>query len=292
MATAVRNRAKAVGSERLRRRLSQLGVYLILTLVSIESLYPMAMMVINSFKTDNGVLADPVGLPSPPTLVSYQAMINYHSGVWMNFLDSAIVSVTSTVFAVLFAAMAGYALAKYRFTGRNLIFAALLATLMVPSEITIPGLYVLFARLQWLNTYQVQILPTIPTVFGLFLVRQYMLDIPDALLEAARIDGAGHWQVFAAIMLPTAAPILGALAILQFLGVWNSYLWPLLTVTAPNMQPIMVVLPSIHDTVVGFFVPWGTVMAGSVLATLPLVIIFLLFQNWFLAGIVIGAVKE
>ncbi|MGH2457691.1 MAG: carbohydrate ABC transporter permease [Chloroflexota bacterium] len=292
MADAVRYQTDVGMGYRLRRRLTEGVVYLILLVVSIESLYPMVMMVINSFKTDSAVLVNPVGLPSPPTLVSYQTMINYHSGIAVNFWVSTVVSVSSTVLAVLFAAMAGYALAKYRFRGRDAIFAALLATLMVPGEITIPGLYVLFARLHWLNTYQVQILPAIPTVFGLFLIRQYMLDIPDALLEAARIDGAGHWQTFTQIMLPAAAPILGALAILQFLGTWNSYLWPLLVANDPSIEPIMVVLPSIHDTVVGFFVPWGTVMAGSVLATLPLVAIFLIFQNWFLSGVVIGAVKE
>lgn len=284
--------SESAGNYRRHRQLAALAAYVVLAVVTVESLYPMAMMVVNSFKTDSDVLANPIGLPSPPTLVSYQNMIAYHGGVWVNFLDSALVSVSSTILAVLFAAMAGFALAKYRFRGRGIIFAALLATLMVPSEITIPGLYVLFARLQWLSTYQVQILPTIPTVFGLFLIRQYMLEIPDALIEAARIDGAGHWQVFTQIMLPAAAPILGALAILHFLGVWNSYLWPLLVVSKPNLQPIMVVLPSIHDTVVGFFVPWGIVMAGSVLATLPLVLIFLIFQGWFLSGVVVGAVKE
>lgn len=279
-------------SYRARRRLAEVAAYAVLAIVVIESLYPMAMMVINSFKTDSDVLTNPIGLPTPPTLVSYASMLAYHGGIWVNFLDSALVSVISTFLAVLIAAMAGFALSKYRFRGRGLVFAVLLATLMVPSEITIPGLYVFFARLHWLNTYQVQILPTIPSVFGLFLIRQYMLDIPDALIEAARIDGAGQWQVFWQIVLPAAAPILGALAILHFLGVWNSYLWPLLVVSNPNLQPIMVVLPSIHDTVVGFFVPWGTVMAGSVLATLPLVVIFLIFQGWFLSGVVVGAVKE
>ncbi len=292
MIAARSDTATIIGPYRARRYLTTTAAYLLLAVVLVESLYPMVMMVLNSFKTDSDVVANPIGLPIPPTLVSYRTMINYHSGVWVNFLDSAVVSVVSTIFAVFFAAMAGFALAKYRFRGRNLIFGALLATLMVPSEITIPGLYLLFARLEWLNTYQVQILPTIPTVFGLFLVRQYMLEIPDALLEAARIDGAGHWQTFTTIMLPTAAPILGALSILHFLGVWNNYLWPLLVVTRTDLQPIMVVLPSIKDAVVGFFVPWGTVMAGAVLATLPLLVIFLLFQNWFMSGVVIGAVKE
>ena len=280
------------GQQRFRRRLLLVATYALLALVGIVSLYPLFMMVLNSFKSDTQVLVNPVGLPEPPTLESYRLMLTYHGGVWRNFMVSVIVAVTSTIFGVFFAAMAGYALAKYRFRGRGVIFACLLATLMVPGEITIPGLYILFSRLQWLNSYQVQILPTVPTVFGVFLIRQYMLTLPDSLIDAARVDGAGHWAIFSRIMLPNARPIVGAVAILHFLGVWNSYLWPFLTTTRSEMQPIMVVLPSIRDTVVSFFVPWGIVMAGCVLATFPLIALFLRFQNWFMSGIAIGAVKE
>src|SRR5262249_53895990 len=162
-----------------------------------------------------------------------------------------------------------------------LIFALLLATLMVPSELTIPPLYIMFARLHWLNTYQVQILPTVTSVFGVFLMRQYMRGIPTALFDAARVDGASHWQLYWQIMVPSAAPVLGAFAILHFLGVWNSYLWPLVVTTRPSIQPIMVVLPNLTDPHIGFLPVWGTIMAGVVLATLPIAIIFVAFQDKF-----------
>lgn len=168
----------------------------------------------------------------------------------------------------------------------------LLATMMVPSEVTMPGLYIAFAKLKWINTLQAQILPTLTSISGLFLMRQYMLEIPDALIDAARIDGANHLQVFWNVMVPTSAPIMGAYAILHFLGVWNAYTWPLLVATKRAVQPIMVVLPQIVDPVVGFVPAWGTIMAGCVLSTLPLLAVFLAFQEQFLSSVTIGAVKE
>jgi ABC-type glycerol-3-phosphate transport system permease component len=273
-------------------RIAFIAAHAVLFLVVFLSLYPVAMMVLNSFKSDSEVLANPAGLPNDWTLSSYRAIFQYHGGLWMNFINSVIIATTSTVIAVFLASMAAFAFAKYRFWGRNLIFALLLATMMVPSEITVPPLYIMFAKLGWLNTYQVQIIPTVTSVFGLFMIRQYMLTIPTALLEAARIDGASHWQLFWRIMIPTSAPVLGAFAILHFMGVWNSYLWPLVVATKKEVQPIMVVLPNLRDPHIGFLPVWGTIMAGSVLATLPIVAVFIAFQDKFMSGVVVGAVKE
>jgi len=143
-----------------------------------------------------------------------------------------------------------------------------------------------------LNTLQIQIVPTLTSVFGLFLIRQYMLGVPDEMLEAARIDGATQWQVFWRIMMPVSAPILGAFAILHFLGVWNAYLWPLLVANDSHVQPIMVTLPNLTDPNLGFLPVWGTIMAGCVLATLPILVVFVAFQNRFMASVVVGAIKE
>lgn len=266
--------------------------YAVLVFTVMISLYPIFVMLLNSFKSDSEVSRNPAGLPQTWTLASYAAIFEYHGGLWVNFLNSVIIATTSTVVALFVVSLAAFAFAKYRFAGRNLIFAMLLATMMVPGEITIPPLYLMFARMGWLNTYQVQILPTIMTVFGLFLVRQYMLEIPDALIEAARIDGAGHWQIYTSIMIPTSAPILGAFAILHFQGVWNAYLWPLVVATDRAVQPIMVVLPNLTDPIIGYLPVWGTIMAGTVLSTLPIVIVFIAFQDKFMSSVTIGAVKE
>ena len=276
----------------IRQRGQAVAAYAILIVVVALSMYPLFVMVLNSFKTDSEINWNPAGLPEEWTLASYAAIFEYHGGMWVNFLNSVIIATISTVLAVLLASMAAFAFAKYEFRGRNVIFALLLATMMVPFEITIPPLYIAFAKLGWLNTYQAMIVPTLASAFGLFLIRQYMFSIPSALLEAAHIDGANHWQLYWQIMVPTAAPILGAFAILHFLGVWNSYLWPLVVATERAIQPIMVVLPTLRDPVIGFLPVWGTIMAGSVLATLPIVVVFIVFQDRFMASVVVGAIKE
>ena len=167
----------------IRRLLSLVLAYLALGVIAFTSLYPLALMIINSFKSDNDVLLNPAGLPQPWTFASYIQLINF--GQLLNFANSIFVSVVTTAVSVFVVGIAGYAFTKLRFPGRNVIFFVLLATLMVPGEITLPPLYLLFAQINWIDTYQVQIIPFIAPVFGLFMVRQYMIAIPDSLIEAA-----------------------------------------------------------------------------------------------------------
>jgi ABC-type glycerol-3-phosphate transport system permease component len=264
----------------------------VLIVVVFMSIYPMCVMVLNSFKSDSEVSWNPAGLPVTWTPASYQAVLAYHGGLLRNFLNSVFVAGTATMFATFFCSMAAFAFSKYRFRGRDAIFAMLLATMMVPSEITVPPLFLIVARLGWMNTYQAQIVPLVTSVFGLFMMRQYMLSIPDALFDAARIDGAGNWRLYREVMVPVAAPVLGAFAILHFMGSWNSYLWPLIVASDQRVQPIMVVLPNIRDPIIGYLPVWGTIMAGCVLATLPLMAVFIAFQDVFLSSVVVGSVKE
>jgi ABC-type glycerol-3-phosphate transport system permease component len=273
-------------------RPAMIASYAVLAILIVLSLYPFVMMAINSFKSDSEILANPSALPQDWTLSSYAAVFSSQSGLVRNFVNGVVIAGTSTVVAVVITAMAAFAFAKYHFVGRNVLFTLLMLTLMVPPQITIPPLYIMFARIGWINTLQVQIVPTITSVFGLFMIRQYMLGIPNELLEAARIDGANHWQVFWRIMLPVSAPILGAFAILHFLGVWNAYLWPLIVANQPAVQPIMVSLPNLTDPNIGYLPVWGTIMAGCVLATLPILIVFVIFQDRFMASAVVGAVRE
>ncbi len=271
---------------------THLGVYGVLAIAITLSLYPFLLMLLNSFKGDTEVFRNPGGWPADFTLQSYRQLLTYQGNqVIRSFFNSVFIATTSTMIAVTLAGMAGFAFAKMRFRGRDLLFAALLGTLMVPAEVTLPPLYIMFARLQWLNTYQVQIVPTVASVFGLFMIRQYMFSIPDELLEASRLDGASRWQQFWQIVVPVSSPVLGAFAILHFISMWNAYLWPLIVVTSPSVQPIMTLLPTIRDPLVGFFTPWGMVMAGCVLVTVPLVIVFLLFQDKFVSGVVVGSTK-
>ncbi len=164
--------------------------------------------------------------------------------------------------------------------------------MMIPGEVNIPPLYILFSRIRWLNTYQVQIFPGIANVYAMFLLKQYMESIPDSLIDAARMDGATNFQVYRKIMIPTAMPAVGALSILLFLGKWNDYLWPLIMVSKPEMLPIMVILPTLNEKASVQSIPWELVLTGCVIVTVPLLALFLAFQDKFMSSVTIGAVKE
>jgi ABC-type glycerol-3-phosphate transport system permease component len=168
----------------------------------------------------------------------------------------------------------------------------LLATMMIPGELNIPPLYIMFSRIGWLSTYQVQILPKIANVFAMFMFRQYMLSVPDSLIDAAKIDGAGHFKTFARIVLPVVMPVVGALSILTFLWKWNEYLWPITMVRKTEFLPIMAILPTLNTKEDAWFVPWELVLTGCVVVTFPVIALFFMFQDKFMSSVTIGAVKE
>lgn len=274
-----------------RTRGQSLIVAALLVLAALVFAYPVAQMFLNAFKSNAEIIVNPAGAPRDWTLSSFADVLDPRTGLLRNLLNSVLIAGGSTVAAVVLCAAAAYGFAKYRFAGRDALFACLLATMMVPPEVVVPGQFILFSRLGLLDTLTVQILPTMTPVLGLFLIRQYMLAIPDELLDAARIDGAGHWTIFTRIVVPTSAPVLGAYAILHFLHEWNAYLWPTLVARSDAVKPIMVVLPGLVDPTVGFLPVYGTIMAGCVLATLPLLAVFLLFQNKLMSSVTAGALK-
>ncbi len=274
-----------------KRRIARVMIYAILITFCLISMYPMVIMILNSFKSNNEIFINPAGLPNEWTLESYASIFNSHTGLWRNYIVSIVVPVSTTLGSVFLSAMAAFSFAKFQFRGRNVIFAALLMTMMVPVELNIPGRYLLFAELGLLNSIPALILPKLTPIIGLFLIRQYMLSIPDALIESARIDGANYWTIFWRIMVPVSAPILGAFAILQFMASWNDYLWPSIVILEQDIQPIMIVLPRLTDET-GFQKVWGTIMAGNTLATIPIMLVFIKYQDRFMSSMTVGAVKE
>lgn len=260
-------------------------------LMCIIVLSPILLMVVNSFKSNNEMLRNDSGFPEVWTLESYTSLFTTYSSLVRHFFNSIVVSIVSTVGATFICTLAAYAFAKYKFKGCDAIFYILLATLMIPVEVVIPGQYLLFAKLKLINTLSVQILPTVPAVVGVYMIRQYMLGIPTSLIESAKIDGAGHLRTFISIIIPSAKPIISSYMILHFLDVWQNYTWPLLVATKQNVMPIMVSLPTLVDSVIGFVPVWGTIMAGSVLCSIPLIIIFLINQKAVMESVVLGAVK-
>lgn len=277
---------------KLKKKVRKSVLHIVLLALSFLSIYPVLVMVFGSFKTASEFVFNPAGLPQAFTLENYQRLIDYNSGLIIrSFCNSLFVSTVYTAITLVIASMAAFAFAKFRFKGRNLLFTLFLATMVIPAEVNIPPMYLMFSKINWLNTYVVQILPQVANVFALYMLKQYMETIPDEIMESAVVDGAGSWRIYRAIMLPLTKPVMGALAILLFLNKWNDYMWPLIMVNKQQYMPISVILPTLNDTGALQMVPWELVLTGCTVVTIPVLICFLLFQDKFMQSITIGAVK-
>lgn len=260
---------------------------------AIIALLPIYVMLIDSLKSGSELARNSWGIPIAPTLKNYVDLITYNSGVVVRtFFNSVLISVLYTGLTILFSSLAAFAFSKYKFKGKNAIFLILIATMMIPGELTMPAIFLMFSKLKMLNTYAIQILPGIANCFCLFMLKQYIDSLPDALIEAAKIDGAGDLYIYRKIVLPLVSPAVGALTILTFLGKWNDYLWPHTLLTKTEVMPIMVILPTLNTSTSTYSIPWQMILAGCTIVTLPIVIVFLCFQDRFMSSVTIGAVKE
>lgn len=277
----------------IKKRGKGICLIVILTLLAVIALAPIFLMLIDSFKTSEELAWNSWKFPEKWVISNYVDLVSYNSGVMVrSFFNSVFVSTVTTVLTLILSSLAAYAFAKFQFPGKNVIFFILLCTMMIPGEITLPAIYLMFSKTGMLNTYAIQILPGLANVFCMFMMRQYMESVPDSLIEAARLDGAGPTKIFATIMLPLTRPALGSLAILTFLGKWNDYLWPSLLLTKKEVMPIMVILPTLNTQSSVQSIPWNLIMTGCTIVTVPLIIVFLLFQEQFMSSVSLGAVKE
>ena len=275
------------------RAIKKVTLSVLLTFFAAAAVAPILLMLVNSFKTGSELAKNAWGIPSFWTFSNYSSLVSFNSGILVRtFLNSVFVSVVYTLLTLIVSSLSAFAFSKYSFKGKNVIFIFLLATMMIPVEITIPAIYLMFSKVHMLNTYSVQIFPGIANVFCLFMLKQYMDSLPNSLLEAARLDGAGDISIYQKVVLPLVSPAIGALAILTFLGKWNDYLWPSMLLTRTEVMPIMVVLPTLNTGNSQWSTPWELVMAGCVIVTLPLIIVFFIFQDQFMSSVTIGAVKE
>lgn len=275
------------------RAIKKVTLSVLLTFFAAAAVVPILLMLVNSFKTGSELAKNAWGIPSFWTFSNYSSLVSFNSGILVRtFLNSVFVSVVYTLLTLIVSSLAAFAFSKYSFKGKKVIFIFLLATMMIPVEITIPAIYLMFSKVHMLNTYSVQIFPGIANVFCLFMLKQYMDSLPNSLLEAARLDGAGDISIYQKVVLPLVSPAIGALAILTFLGKWNDYLWPSMLLTRTEVMPIMVVLPTLNTGNSQWSTPWELVMAGCVIVTLPLIIVFFIFQDQFMSSVTIGAVKE
>jgi multiple sugar transport system permease protein len=260
----------------------------VLIVTSVIALFPMYWLFVNALTpiTSNPPLT-PILWPAW-SLDNFRRLLegNVYYINWM--LNSLIIATAITIWHVLFDSMAGYAFAKRRFPGREVIFWLMLSTLMIPIHVTVIPLYIVTNRLGLIDTLLAVILPGTANAFGIFLMRQYIQTLPSELEEAARMDGSSEWQVFWHVILPLSRPALGALAIFTFVRHWNDFLWPLIALTRPRNYTLTVGVANLQGE---FATDYGVIFAGAALAALPMIVFFFAFQRQFLEGVRMGAVK-
>lgn len=264
------------------------GINLLLLMCAALTIFPLAWMLSVSFMTPGEASHFPPPLlPSAPTLANYRELFA-QAGIGRYFANSVMLAVAATLLSLMFNVGAGYAFAKLRFRGRERIFKLLLGALVIPSQVAMLPLFLILKQMGLVNTYIGVLVPAVASIFGIFLVRQYALTIPDALLEAARLDGASEFRIFRSIVLPLLSPILVTLSIFSFLGSWNDFMWPLIVLTDKDLYTLPVALASLSREHVQ---DNEMMMAGSVLTIVPVLLLFLGLQRYYIQGLMMGSVK-
>jgi len=264
-------------------------VYLALLAAAAFMVFPFVWMVLSSLKPFTEIFAGHSFLPEHWTLhnfVSFFRQGNAARALWNSFY----IATASTALSLLLCAMGGYGFAKFRFPGRGFLFGFVIGTLVIPFAVIVVPLFVMMRNtLHWVDTPWPLIVPWAANAFGIFFMRQYMLSIPDELIDAGRVDGASEVRIFLRIVLPMARPALISLGIIFFISSWNNFLWPLVVLPSPSHWTLPLLLRSLQGP--PGRTPYDVLMAGSVISTLPLVIGFLIFQRRLVAGIMAGTVK-
>ena len=268
---------------------SKWWLYLVLGAGMIAMIFPFIWMILGSFKTTAEIRSNPLGfLPEAPTLENYTQLFG-RLDFATYFTNSVVVAVFVTLGNIAFSSMVGYALAKLQFAGKKLLFTLVLGTLMVPGVVTFVPLFVLTSNLGLVNSYPGLILPFLITPLGVFLMRQFIMSLPDDIIEAARIDGASEWKIFLRVIMPLCGPAVATLTILTFLASWNNFLWPLVVATseAKYTLPVALALYSVGQNAAQY----GLMMAGAVVVVIPVLLVFIVLQRYFVQGIALTGIK-
>jgi multiple sugar transport system permease protein len=226
-------------------------------------------------------------LPSRVTFTNYRELFAY-AGMGRYLVNSLLLTTTVTLVSLLINVAAGYAFAKLRFAGRDRIFKLLLGALVIPAQVAMVPLFLLLKHLGLVNSYGGVIVPALASIFAIFVVRQYALTVPDDLLEAARIDGASEFRIFCSVIVPLLRPFVVTLAVFTALGTWNDFMWPLIVLNDSELYTLPLALASLSREHVQ---DPELMMAGSVLTTLPVLLVFLVLQRYYIQGITLGSVK-
>ena len=275
---------------KIKRGVTNYIVYTILTIGVLTMAIPYVWMVITSIKPIEEIQSYPPSFyVHHPTIAPYKELFSILTMV-RYLLNSLFVASVVTLFNVLFCSLAGYAFAKHRFYGRDKIFLLLLSAVMIPYQVNlIPG-FIIIKNLGWLNSFYALIIPNMAMVFGVFLCRQYIMSIPNDLIDAAKIDGCSEFGIYRLVIFPLIKPALATLAIFTFLSQWNSFVWPLIVINTSSMRTVPLAL-SVLNSQFGFGANFAMVMAGATVVTLPVLILFICFQKYFIKGIALIGLK-
>jgi multiple sugar transport system permease protein len=252
------------------------------------TLFPLLWMLSASF------MASGEATTFPPHLIPHAATLDQYRQLFVRlnigraFLSSATIAIVATLGSLLFSSMAGYAFARLRFGGRDRLFGLLLSALIIPAQVGMLPLFLLMKALHLVNTYWGAILPALASVLGIFLIRQFMLSVPQELIEAARIEGAGELRIYWSVVLPLAKPVLATLAILTFMTTWNDFMWPLIVLTDQKRYTLPVAMASLVGE---HALDIELMMAGAVVTVLPVLVVFLALQRYYISGLMAGSVK-
>lgn len=284
-------------------RVRRVAAYTVLTVVAIAVLAPLLWTVMSSFRPSGDIFSR-----SLPTSLADLTFDNYrglyepivrHIGDQQQlfppipyaryFVNSIFVSTAFTLLALFFGSLGGFGFAKYKFRGKRVLFMVLMGSMMIPFHVGLIPLYSLMGRIGWINTFYAIIIPGSASAFSIFLMRQYMANVPDELIDSARIDGASEFGIYWRVVLPLLKPALGALTILLFIFAWNNFLWPSMVLLDEQHFTLPVGLNSLIST---YSEEYGVLLAGTSLAVVPIIALFLWMQREFVEGITLGAVKE
>jgi multiple sugar transport system permease protein len=252
------------------------------------SLFPLLWMLSVSLMPSGAASAFPPPLvPDAPTLDNYRELFS-RAGMLRYLANSLVLATAVTLLSLVLNTMAGYAFAKLAFTGRERIFKLLIGALVIPGQVAMMPLFLMLKEMGLVNSYGGIVVPAMAGIFGIYLVRQYARTVPDELIEAARVDGAGELRIFVMVVVPLLRPVLASLAVFTFLGSWNDFMWPLIVLTDEELQTLPVALASLSREHVQ---DNELMMAGSVVTVLPVLVLFLLLQRHYIQGLLLGGVK-
>jgi multiple sugar transport system permease protein len=264
-------------------------LYLLILALAAVTLAPMFWMLSASFMPAGEASSFPPRfIPSEVTFAHYASLFN-RLNLARYLFNSAALALAVTAISLVVNSMAGYAFAKYRFAGRDRLMKLLITSMVIPAQVTMLPLFLMLNKMGLINTYMGVIIPGMAGIFGIFLIRQFAMSIPDSLIEAARIDGASDFRIYWSLILPLCKPILITLAIFTFMGTWNDFLWPLIVMTDDSMYTLPVAIANlslehVQDT--------ELMMAGAVMTVAPVLVLFAAVQKYYISGIMAGSIKE